>query len=54
MQTIREEDAHNRLTEEKQALTDSGHDDKSSSHSNMLLGQVESKEKLGSESLPKF
>ena len=49
MQTIREEDAHNRLGEEKQALTDSDHEEKFSSHSNLFLGQVESKEKLGSE-----
>ena len=57
MQTIREEDAHNRLSEEKQALTDSGHDDNSSNHSNLLKllpGQAEPKEKLASESLPKF
>ena len=57
MQTIREEDAHNRLSEEKQALTDSGHDDNSSNHSNLLKllpGHVEPNEKLGSESLPAF
>ena len=49
MQTIREEDAHNRLSEEKQALTDSGHDDNSSNHSNLLKllpGQAEPNEKL--------
>ena len=54
---IREEDAHNRLGEEKQALTDSGHDDNSSNNSNLLRllrGQSEEKEKLGSESLLKF